>query len=183
MGWNRGTSCKCESLPCPSPLCQHHYHFVYDMLQSNYLKKCSETCSLITPTVVLPEILPYEMFGNMYALTQKLSSNTYFKPLALRVVYHRTGGFVRHVIYNAHFIIIKNKPMSDLRSLIEELKACTTNNLLTNQDDVINPRRACTVLGLRALVCLSVCQLPHFLKLCATKRPSSDTNGCRVTLA
>ena len=98
-------------------------------------------------------------------LTQKLSSNTYFKPPALRVVYHRTGGFVRHVIYNAHLIIIKNKPMSDLRSLIEELKACTTNNLLTNQDDVINPRRACTVLGLRALVCLSVCQLPHFLKI------------------
>ena len=27
---------------------------------------------------------------------------------------------------------------SDLKSLIEELKACTTNNLLTNQDDVIN---------------------------------------------
>ena len=123
---------ECESLPYPSPLCQHHYHFVYDMLQSNYLKKCSETCSLITPAVVTCN----STFGNMYALTQKSSSNTYLKPLALRVVYHRTGGVVRHVIYNAHLIIIKNKPMSsdrDLRSLIEELKACTTNNLLTNQ--------------------------------------------------
>ena len=122
---------ECESLPYPSPLCQHHYHFVYDMLQSKYLKKCSETCSLITPIVVTCN----STFGNMYALTQKSSSNTYiFKTTGFEG--HRTGGFVRHVIYNAHLIIIKNKPMSsdrDLRSLIEELKACTTNNLLTNQ--------------------------------------------------
>ena len=49
----------------------------------------------------------------------------------------------------------------------------------------INPRRACaarvTVLGLS--FCLSVCLLPRFLPLCATRRPISDTNGFSATLA
>ena len=58
---------------------------------------------------------------------------------------------------------------------------------------IINPRRACaarvTVLGLsfRPSVCpsvrLSVCLLPRFLPLRATRRPKSDTNGFSTTLA
>ena len=32
-------------------------------------------------------------------------------------------------------------------------------------------------------VCLSVCLLPHFLPLRATRRPISDTNGFSATLA
>ena len=51
---------------------------------------------------------------------------------------------------------------------------------------VINPRRACaarvTVVVL-AGACLSVSLLPRFLSLHSPKRPSSDTNGFRVTLA
>ena len=47
-----------------------------------------------------------------------------------------------------------------------------------------NPQRACaarvTVLGLS---CLSVCLLPRFLPLRATRRPKSDTNGFSTTLA
>ena len=49
----------------------------------------------------------------------------------------------------------------------------------------INPRRDCaarvTVLGLS--FCLSVCLLPRFLPLRATRRPISDTYGFRATLA
>ena len=149
------------------------------MLQSNYLKKCSETCSLITPTVV-----------TCNSTLRNVRKHVCPNPKIIQQHLFKTTGFEGSIpqdrrVCPACYIQcpFENKLMSDLRSLIEELKACTTNNLLTNQDDVINPRRACAVLGLRALVCLSVCQLPHFLKLCATKRPSSDTNGCRVTLA
>ena len=51
---------------------------------------------------------------------------------------------------------------------------------------VVNPRRACaarvTVVVL-AGACLSVSLLPRFLSLHSSKRPSSDTNSFRVTLA
>ena len=53
----------------------------------------------------------------------------------------------------------------------------------------INPRRACAarviVLGLLFCpsVCPSVCLLPRFLPLRATRRPKSDTNGFSATLA
>ena len=51
--------------------------------------------------------------------------------------------------------------------------------------NVINPRRACAarviVLGLSFRP--SVCLLPRFLPLRATRRPKSDTNGFSATLA
>jgi hypothetical protein len=34
---------ECESLPYPTPLCQRHYHLVYDVLQSKYTHCC--TCN------------------------------------------------------------------------------------------------------------------------------------------
>ena len=58
------------------------------------------------------------------------------------------------------------------------------------QSKIINPRRACAarvtvvvLAGACLSVCLSVSLLPRFLSLHSPKRPSSDTNGFRVTLA
>ena len=50
---------------------------------------------------------------------------------------------------------------------------------------IINPRRACAARVTVVVVsfCLSVCLLPRFLPLRATRRPISDTNGFSATLA
>ena len=61
-----------------------------------------------------------------------------------------------------------------------------THSSILDVSYVVNPRRACaarvTVVVL-AGACLSVSLLPRFLSLHSPKRPSSDTNGFRVTLA
>ena len=53
------------------------------------------------------------------------------------------------------------------------------------QGTYYNPRRACAarVKSVRPSVRLSVCLLPRFLPLRATRRPKSDTNGFSTTLA
>ena len=50
---------------------------------------------------------------------------------------------------------------------------------------IINPRRACAarVIVVVLSFCLSVCLLPRFLPLRATRRPISDSNGFSATLA
>ena len=56
---------ECESLPHPTPLCQHHYHFVYDMLQPNYTHCCTCNSTLrnvrkrVCPN---PEIIQQHLF-------------------------------------------------------------------------------------------------------------------------
>ena len=63
------------------------------------------------------------------------------------------------------------------------LKLILTN--CTQCHDLINPRRACAVRVTVVVLsfCLSVCLLPRFLLLRATRRPISDTNGFSAILA
>ena len=49
---------------------------------------------------------------------------------------------------------------------------------------IINPRRSCAArVTVVIFAILSVCLLPRFLPLRATRRPISDTNGFSATLA
>ena len=81
-----------------------------------------------------------------------------------------------------HYIIIMQQ---SIVIIIPASRTGRLHSMLVSTCTVINPRRACaariTVVVLS--FCLSVCLLPRFLPLRATRRPISDTNGFSATLA